>query len=233
MISVCLAAYNGERYITQQIDSILIQLGEQDELIVSDDGSTDTTCVLVQAYQDPRIKLIKGPQEGVIRNVEHLLSHACGELIFLADQDDIWKENKIERMRAIFSQHPDIDVVVSDLTIVDEQEQILYPSYFHYRKVKAGFYRNILKNSFIGAGMAMRKSLLDQALPFPKNIPMHDMWLGLVARNRVYFLSEPLVYYRRHEQNASEIQTTSSSKQKLIWRYNLINALISRLIFKK
>lgn len=233
MISVCLAAYNGERYITQQIDSILMQLGEKDELIVSDDGSTDATCARVQAYQDPRIKLIRGPQAGVIRNVEYLLSHANGELIFLADQDDIWKENKIERIQMIFSQHPDIAVVVSDLTIVDEQEQVLHPSYFHYRKVRAGFYRNILKNSFIGAGMAMRKSLLDQALPFPKNIPMHDMWLGLVAYNRVYFLPESLVYYRRHEQNASEIQTTSSSKQKLIWRYNLINALIWRLIFKK
>lgn len=234
MISVCLASYNGSAFIQAQIDSILPQLSKEDELLISDDGSTDDTLTCLALYQqDPRVKLIQGPKKGVIKNVEYLLTQARGEIIFLADQDDVWQENKVSRILATFDQYPDVEVVLSDLTVVDATLQVVYPSYFDYRQVRAGFFKNILKNSFIGAGMAIRRSLLTRALPFPKDIPMHDMWLGLVAMQHVYLLEEPLVLYRRHEQNASEIATTSSIGQKITWRYALIKGLFWRLLLKK
>ncbi|MHC9000567.1 glycosyltransferase family 2 protein [Enterococcus bulliens] len=233
MISVCLVTYNGAFFLKQQLDSILIQLADEDEVLISDDGSTDETLSIIDAYHDPRIQLFQGPRQGVIKNVEFVLQQAQGEFIFLADQDDIWHPDKVKKMIAVFKNNPKVQVVVSDLVIVDEHAQVLHASYFDYRQVKAGFFQNILKNSFIGAAMAFRRELLQTAFPFPNHLPMHDMWLGLIAVNQVYFLAEPLVDYRRHEKNASEIATTSSFKQKLVWRYHLICALILRLIFKK
>ena len=108
MISVCMATYNGERYIKRQIDSILYQLGEDDELIISDDGSTDRTLEIIKKYNDSRIKIyehIKKAELSKVKklrnfyyatsNFENALIHSRGEYIFLADQDDIWESEKV------------------------------------------------------------------------------------------------------------------------------------------
>lgn len=230
MISVCVATYNGESYLKEQLESILQQLGSEDELILSDDGSTDKTTVILQEYQnDSRVQLLKGPQKGLIANFEHAIKQAKGELIFLADQDDVWQPGKVREMMKVFNEFPQTQVVISDLAVVDEKLNIIYPSYFDYRNVQTGFFRNIVKNKYIGAGMAFRKELKAKILPFPENIPMHDMWIGLLAGNNVRLLKKPLTLYRRHSKNSSEIQTTSTFKQKLIWRVTLITQLFKRL----
>lgn len=98
MISVCMACYNGQKYIRQQIDSILSQLKENDELIISDDGSKDLTCEIVLSYHDPRIKLLHNTKEhGFIGNFENALRCAKGDIIFLSDQDDVWKKIKFRK----------------------------------------------------------------------------------------------------------------------------------------
>ena len=99
-ISVAMVSYNGEKYIRQQLDSILTQLIPQDEIIISDDGSTDRTKEIIEEYQkrDSRIRLIEGPGRGVKKNVEHVLKQCRGEIIFLADQDDIWKPEKVKKV---------------------------------------------------------------------------------------------------------------------------------------
>lgn len=233
MISVCIAAYNGEKYLSQQLDSILIQLEEQDEVIVSDDGSSDGTLALINEYmeRDSRIRLIEGPRSGVIANFERAIEESRGAFIFLADQDDVWLPDKVSETLAFFELHPELDVIISDLIIVDEELQTLAPSYFEFRNVKSGFFANVLRNSYIGAGMCFRERLKAQILPIPKNVPMHDMWIGLLGKTS--FLPKQLTYYRRHGENVSEIATSSSVFQQLKWRTALLHLLFKRIVFKK
>lgn len=237
MISVCIATYNGEMYLREQLDSILVQLEPVDEVIVSDDGSTDQTRAIIQSYaeKDSRVCYIKGPGKGLIANFEHAMSTSSGELIFLADQDDVWLPHKVQVMKDYFQQHPEIDVVVSDLVIVDDRLTLMHPSYFDYRQVQTGLLHNIIKNKYIGAGMAFRSSMKPKILPIPAKIPMHDMWIGVLAdvHHKTGLIPEQLTLYRRHDQNASQIKSNAGFFQQLIWRYTLITALIRRELFSK
>lgn len=237
MISVCMATYNGEKFIEEQLDSILMQLESEDELIISDDGSTDTTLLLLTKYvhKDRRIKLIKGPQKGLIANFENAIKNSHGEVIFLADQDDVWLPEKVYTIKEFFDNHADIDVVVADLVVVDEQLKPIISSYFKHRHVKRGFLRNIIRNSYIGAGMAFRSKVKKQILPLPPTIPMHDMWIALISEwhHRVAFIDKPLTLYRRHGENASEIKTKASLLQQFKWRFSLLASLLKRIVLKK
>lgn len=209
MISVCMTSFNGEKYIEKQIESILLCLGEQDELIVSDDGSTDGTRELVDcmAQADGRIRLINGPKQGVIANFENAIRHAKGKFIYLADQDDIWTKDKVEKVQACF-ENTECMLVIHDADIVDGDEKIIEPSFFERRGSKPGIWNNIVKNSYIGCCMAFRREILDVVLPIPRNIEMHDQWIGILAetRGKVIFLDEVLFHYRRHGDNVSSFE---------------------------
>ncbi|MBM7688905.1 alpha-L-Rha alpha-1,3-L-rhamnosyltransferase [Enterococcus ureilyticus] len=236
MISVCIATYNGEKYLEEQLVSILPQIGPSDELIISDDGSVDETLNIIKNYQeqDQRIKFFKGPGKGVIANFEFAIKQSQGEFVFLADQDDVWLPEKVQIIIAFFQKHPKIDLVISDLVIVNESLDVIEASYFDYRNVKLGFIHNIVKNKYIGAGMAFRGTLKKEILPIPNNVPMHDMWIGLIAasKNKSAMIPQKLTLYRRHASNASEIDTGASRYQQLKWRMALIIALIGRKILK-
>ena len=105
--SVALASYNGEKYIEEQISSILKCLDTTDELIISDDGSTDKTLNIIKQFtdNDNRVKCIKGPCCGVVKNFENAISHCGGDFIFLSDQDDIWHSNKIEKILPLLKEN--------------------------------------------------------------------------------------------------------------------------------
>ncbi len=112
-----MATHNGSRYIKEQVDSILPQLNAADELVISDDGSTDKTLAIIRAYADTRINLLPVQKFGSpTRNFEYALSHCKNELIFLADQDDIWHPEKIKTMMRHLESY---DLVVSDCRLVD------------------------------------------------------------------------------------------------------------------
>lgn len=232
-----MATYNGERFLSEQLASILPQLTSSDELIISDDGSTDGTCRLLEEYaqKDYRIKLVNGPGKGVIANFENAIQQSKGEIIFLADQDDVWLPEKVTVIKNYFYTHPEINLVVADLVIVNTELTPIEPSYFAYRKVRKGFMKNIIRSGYIGAGMAFRSTLKEKVLPFPSTIPMHDMWIALISEweNKSAFIDEPLTLYRRHEDNVSEISTDSSFLQQLSWRTSLVSALIKRGIMRK
>lgn len=130
MNSVCMASFNGERYIKEQIDSILLQIGEDDELIISDDGSTDQTVDVICSYRDDRIKFVRNVnRHGCIGNFENALRVASGDFIFLADQDDIWLSDKYTKMCTLLEQY---DLVVSDSVVVDSNLNVIEPSFFNY-----------------------------------------------------------------------------------------------------
>lgn len=208
MISVCVAAFNGEKYIEEQILSVLRNLDSQDEIIISDDGSSDRTRRIVDdlAEKDRRIRIIDGPRKGLIKNFENAIVHSKGDIIFLCDQDDVWKDNKVKTVLDIF-ENTDCTLVMHDACIVDSNLKILGCSFFEFKKCKKGYWRNLIKNSYIGCCMAFKRSILDYAIPFPDNIPMHDQWIGLLSERvgKVEFCNEQLLLYRRHSNNASEM----------------------------
>lgn len=230
--SVCMATYNGERYLKEQVDSIVRQLGPDDELVVVDDASHDGTVQLLRTWDDPRLKLHANEHNlGLIRTFERALQLARGEFIFLADQDDVWLPGKMQTMTAALR---DADLVVSDCRVVDQSLNELAPSFIARRKSAPGLWRNLLRNSYLGCCMALRREMLQLALPFPARAPMHDWWLGLVAESfgRTAFLPQPLLLYRRHGSNASTTAqpSTASWHTRLAWRALLVRALIARFL---
>lgn len=234
-ISVCMAAYNGSRFIDAQIASILNQLGPEDELIISDDGSTDDTLHKIKAWNDARIRVfVNSGKRGPVGNFENALRQANGAVIFLADQDDIWQEDKIRVQHAALAQY---DLVLSDATVVDEDGNILYPSFFKMNGSGSGFIRNWVNNSFMGCCMAFNRRILDYVLPFPDNIAMHDSWIGLNATliGRCYFLEKPLVLYRRHGRNtmASFKRNHLPVLYQIRYRLQMMAHILKRRISKK
>ena len=230
MISVCMATYNGEKYLKEQIDSILYQLNSNDELIISDDGSTDGTIEIIEGYNDKRIKLHKNSFHNLIKNFEYALTQASGDYIFLCDQDDMWVSNKV---RVVCEKLIHYDLVVTDCRVVDEQLNTMIPSFFQLRGSGEGFWKNLYRNTYLGCCMAFRRSLLKVILPFPADIAMHDIWIGLVAEKmgRVTFVPQQLVYYRRHGNNASPTGEKSryGLKYKFWYRWVMLRNIIKRL----
>lgn len=230
MISVCIATYNASKYIHSQVISILDQLSPEDEIIVSDDVSTDGTVDEIIKINDPRIKVIKGNSRlGVIKNFERSLYAAKGDLIFLSDQDDIWLPNKVSLCKA---QLDKFLLVVTDCVVVDANLNSLIPSFFLLRKSKKGIMRNIYRNSYIGCCIAFKRELLDIALPFPTSIPMHDVWLGMLAeiKGEVTFLPNKLLLYRRHGNNLSGLDSHFGLLKRIEMRIFLIFNIFTRLI---
>lgn len=232
LVSVCLASFNGERYIKEQVESILLSK-DVSELLVSDDGSNDGTLKILNeiARKDNRLKILSGPQMGLIKNFEFLIGQAEGKYIFLSDQDDVWMHNKVKVM---LDQLESADLVVSDCIVVDKNKATLFDSYFSIRRPKLGVINNLFKNSYLGCCMAFRRSITNKILPFPNGIAMHDWWIGVVANASadVLFVKIPLVLYRRHDSNFSATSGPSNSTliKKVYWRFYLAASLIIRLL---
>lgn len=202
-ISVCMATYNGAQFIESQLNSIVSQLDLYDEIIISDDGSTDGTISIINAFADTRIKLIHNyNRRGPAGNFENALNHSSGQLIFLSDQDDIWFPEKVSKMSNLLI---DNDLVLTDCEVINKKGDILHPSFFALRGSRRGFWRNMYRNSYIGCCMAFRREVLNYALPFPAHIFLHDWWIGLLVevKGRIVLYEKPLIKYVRHGGNFS------------------------------
>ena len=198
-----MATYNGEKYIYEQTKSILDQLKSLDELIVSDDGSTDNTLNVLNSFGDERIKIFHNDgKQGPVGNFQNAIEKAKGDYIFLADQDDIWHDNKITVMISYLQEY---DVVNCDVKIVDNDLVTLKESFFQHAKSGKGFIKNLRRNTYMGNSMAFKKEILPVILPFPHNIPNHDLWIGVAADlfYKPYFINQVLGLHRRHDSNAS------------------------------
>ncbi len=229
MISVCMATYNGSKFIREQLESILSQLPADAEIVIADDGSTDDTMQVVESLKESRIRVLPAEKHlGVIYNYERALQASKGEIIFLADQDDIWLPGKVEKVLAALNE---ADLVTHDAWMLRPSESSWTRSgkLSDIRAYKSGVVTNWWKNTFTGCCIALRRSVLGKALPFPKNLPMHDQWLGLVAEKyfKVKSIDEPLVEYRQHSTNATHIGNSPAGVlQKIKWRVNLLKAII-------
>lgn len=228
MVSVVLAAYKGEKYILEQVRSILSQLDDNDELIVSDDFPKGETRSALDSIisQDHRVRYIHGKGEGLIKNFENAINHAKGDFIFLSDQDDVWLEGKVKAVLNEFKNGA--DVVMHDALITDAQLNPTGERAFVLNSAGKGVFKNILKNSYQGSCMAFRKEMYSHILPFPEKIPMHDQWIGLRGEKfgKVTLIEEPYILYRRHDENVSG--GGSSLLQKIMWRINIIGCLLRK-----
>lgn len=225
-VSVAMATYNGEKYIKKQIETILVNLKENDELVISDDGSTDKTRSIIESFGDKRIVLLDGPKNGLKQNFSNAISHTTGDIIFLSDQDDEWMPNKVEKVLSYFKQK-DLLLIQHDAIVVDSKDSILFESFAEHRDVKTGILKNIVKNSYHGCCMVFRKELKKEILPIPNDIYLHDQWIGLVAElnGKTTFISEKLMKYKRHEENNSSFEHLPV-KQMIKNRLQIIRSLI-------
>ena len=207
-ISVAMATYNGEKYIKEQVDSILNQTRDIDELVISDDGSTDSTLEIVKKYNDNRIKIINGPKKGIKQNFSNAIKNTTGDIIFLSDQDDVWKTNKVDIVVNTFI-NTDCTLVVHNADIVDENLKTMNLDTFTWRKSGSGIIKNIIKNTYIGCCMAFKSELKKYILPIPDDIEMHDQWIGIINEKKCgksVFIVNKLIKYRRHENNGSSMK---------------------------
>ena len=236
-ISVCIATYNGEKYIKEQLKSIIPQLKKDDEIIISDDYSNDNTLKIIKSFRDHRIKIFTNPKKGLIFNFENAILNSSGDYIFLSDQDDIWHKNKVKICLEDFKNN--YDLVYSDCEIFDsETSKIIVSSFFEFYNCKKGVVNNILKNTYMGCCMSFKANLKNKILPFPKYLPMHDSWIGINAE--IYFNvkhnTQKLIKHRRHENNASETGSRKGSRSiltKFYWRVSLSYSLIVNFLKKK
>jgi len=231
-----MATFNGELYIEEQLNSILHQLGNNDEVIISDDGSKDKTIDIVKSFKDPRIKIFHSTFHNVIQNFENTLYKASGDIIFLSDQDDIWYPNKVKESLKILQNN---DLVFSNLSVFSSTKNDNY-TMFDFRKNYNGIGRNFIKNHCVGATMGFKSHLLKYALPFPKNIEMHDMWIFFISSfyGKAYYYNQPLIYYRRHGLNVSNTggKTTNSLFKileiRIVWIISLLRRIV-KIAFSK
>ena len=225
-MSVAMASYNGEKYIKEQVETILQNLRQQDELIISDDGSTDKTIEKIKKLNDDRIKILKGPQKGLKKNFENAIQNCNGDIIFLSDQDDVWLENKVDKVLEYFNNN-DYILIQHNAIVVDSENNILFSSFAEHRKVKTGVIKNLIKNSYHGCCIAFKKELIKEILPIPDNIYLHDEWIGLVGElnGKTCFIDDKLIKYRRHSENNSSFKHLTIGKM-LKNRINYTNELL-------
>jgi glycosyltransferase involved in cell wall biosynthesis len=229
-VSVCMAIFNGVRFLTKQLDSILGQLSDRDELVIVSDGSTDRTHEIIEKRADPRIRLIKQAcNQGVVVAFENAVHNATGDIIFFSDCDDIWAPDRVAKTREAFLEHEDASVVIANITLIDEDDNsIEKDDRLTRHPFDTRFLSNLVANRFQGSAMAVRSQLLPEVLPFPKKkLFIHDAWIGAVCAlkgRKTVYLSEPLLYYRRHGANDSG---NMSPFQRIKKRLQLLGALLS------
>lgn len=242
MNSVCIATYNGERFLKEQLDSILIQLKPEDELIIVDDASRDNTVNLIKNYHDNRIKLYVNKQNrGVNYSFSQAISEAQGEYLFLSDQDDIWPSGRIEVMLIGFVQSRAL-LLSSNFISIDAEGNNLEGYSNCVEPVDSQKYlKNILsiylgKRNYFGCTMAFSKKLRKIILPFPSYIESHDLWIA-IAGNLLcsnHHLKDITLLHRIHGNNVSVIKRCLHKKlwSRFIFSVSIVH-LLMRIIVNK
>jgi glycosyltransferase involved in cell wall biosynthesis len=230
MISVCMAVFDGERYLKEQLQSILVQIENDDEVIVIDDCSRDGSVELIKQFKDPRIIMRQNAVNcGPSASFARAISLAKGKYILFSDQDDVWEPSKVTTICRIFDTTDSL-LVVSDARVVDTNRNVICESLFSLRGSRPGFWRNLYKNGFVGCCMAMRCEAKSFLFPFPIDVGLHDEWIGLCSSlgGRINFTADKLVDYRRHEANVTQLVHGSLSSM-IRKRLKLLFAVLRRL----
>lgn len=220
MIDILLATYNGEKFLAEQINSILAQTFDEWRLLIRDDGSTDATRQIItdffQRYPDKIVIFDDADKNlGVTHNFERLMKYSNAPYVMFCDQDDIWFPDKIEKsLQALhqMEQHypsPIPLLVYTNLSVCNAGGIKIHDSFWEYQKINplvpCDYAKALFQNNATGNTMIFNRALIDKALPFPKEAVMHDWWVALVALylGKITLLSQPTLLYRQHEKNVS------------------------------
>lgn len=212
LVSIVMATFNGEKYLREQLNSILEQTHQHFELVVVDDASTDKTLSILHEYSilDDRIHIFPAEKNiGLVANFERGLGLAKGEFIALSDQDDIFRKDKIELLLTALKDHPKRDLVISDLSLIDADGNNIAHSMWRYSKLRPRqgkpFQRLLYANYATGCAMMCTRRLLNLAMPFPPDCAVHDWWLAVVAASSkaggICLVNQQLTSYRQHGSN--------------------------------
>jgi glycosyltransferase involved in cell wall biosynthesis len=239
MISVCMATYNGEQYIREQLDSILPQLGPADEIVICDDRSKDKTLEVIESYRDPRIRAYRNEVNlGHVRNFEKAMSLSRGDFIMLSDQDDRWLPGRVEQMMSLMASDPEVLLVASNFDLMGSdgedtgEYRLLGPVKPGRLAQLAGIFAG--KAPYWGCTFLMKRDILQYCLPIPQNIESHDIWIAMVASvfGRVVNIPGATLKRRIHGGNLTVTRRRALSVV-LKSRYHFLRALASRTIFLK
>ncbi|MCM2536046.1 glycosyltransferase family 2 protein [Neobacillus pocheonensis] len=228
-LSVCMATYNGAEFVVRQLDTVLKQLGPDDEVIVVDDRSKDNTVQLIKDTYGSRVQVTVNDQNvGAIKSFEKAISLAQGDILFLCDQDDLWEDEKVKTVLKAFEEQG-AELVLHDAYVVDGKLDIIHPSWndYNHNNINQGIVGNILKNAYTGAFMAFKREIVPLILPFPASIEMHDQWIALVCmmkKKKVVFINRPLMKYVRHGGNVTGMKKRSLTAQ-LKGRLRMISSI--------
>jgi glycosyltransferase involved in cell wall biosynthesis len=218
LVDILLPTYNGERFLSAQIDSLLHQTYSNWRLIIRDDLSTDGTLLLINEYKDKYPDRIyvqdsQSVKKGVIASFESLLEASAARYVAFCDQDDVWSPDKlllqIEKMRELEVIHGDnMPILVhTDLSVVDDQLRLVGESFWRYQHLNpdkmCSLPRLLVQNCVTGCTVLINRPLIVLALPFPQGVIMHDWWMALIAVSEgvVCDMKTSTVKYRQHDSN--------------------------------
>lgn len=232
MVTILLAVYNGERFLREQIDSLLTQTVKDIKIIIRDDGSKDGSRAIIERFcseYPQKIFEIKGaPTGSAAANFSELLKCCDDDYIMFCDQDDVWLCDKVEKtldaMKKAEAHHPDVPILVhSDLSVVDGNLSVISQSFFDYQRVyqnKISFSRLLVQNYVTGCTVMINRKLAHLCGHMPRECVMHDWWLALiaVAFGKIVCIDEQLMLYRQHSDNqvgAKASNTIAYIKRKI------------------
>ena len=222
-ITVIIAAYHGEKYIGELLNSLFTQTRVPDEILIGDDSDDDATFLAIEAVKtryDGELRCFRNPEKlGICANFEHLYREAKGGLVFFCDQDDVWLPEKIEKMSSYMTGHPECDLLFCDSYCTDGALRKLGCTMFSRYAMTASdvdtinsghaFPLVVMKNiPFSSHDIALRKVLDYNVFPFDSGLGLYqDQHLGYLTSymERMRCLPEPLTLYRRHDANASQL----------------------------
>jgi glycosyltransferase involved in cell wall biosynthesis len=231
--SVCIATYNGEPYVARQLSSILAQLEDEDEVVIVDDCSTDGTVEVIRQFVDPRVTLhINGRNQSVVRSFERAISMARHDVVFLADQDDVWLPGRVALMSRRLQESGAL-VVASNFESMDTNETPIDEPYDGIASRDSRRHLgNILdiflgRTNYYGCAMAFHRSLIPVLLPIPPFVESHDLWLALagnVARSIVH-VDESTLRKRKHGGNVTGTVSTRPLRRRVWSRFVFLRSI--------
>lgn len=234
MISVCIATFNGGRYIKRQLDSILGQIAPSDEVVICDDGSSDDTVSIINSYDDKRIRVFSNSARlGYVGNFERALTLSRGDYIFLSDQDDVWLPGRVADMVRYIQSSSDVLLVASNFDLMDEAG-VGVGEFRGLRSVSRFWFVNVGliflgRMPYYGCTFVVKRKILDYCLPIPSGIESHDIWIALIANmfGNVVNISGATLQHRIHAENVT-VKTRRNLLVVLKSRARFFSALLTR-----
>jgi glycosyltransferase involved in cell wall biosynthesis len=241
MISVCLATYNGEKFIKKQINSILSELSLNDEVIIVDDCSNDNTLNIIYNIDDARIKVFKNTFNlGHVKSFSKAIEASIGDFVFMSDQDDIWKVGRVKSMLFALNQKK-VKLVTSNFVWINEfDSKIHIPFDGVSSRSSEAYFNNIVdifigKTNYFGCAMAFKRDLVPLITPIPSYVESHDLWIALAGNllKANCHIDDITLFKRRHTNNTTSTKSNRNYvvkiNSRIIFIFNILHILFRRI----